>query len=248
MDINQYNKSMDEISVKKYDIEDLENIRSKTLRKEHIKKYVLPVILIGILFINILPSNHPKITITAYAAENEVQLTKKFTEFDLSAMPSDGGNYDDTNGYINFNIYFKCEGQDIKSITYTCSDRTVNRNNRRSALAYYVENMTVPQNEYNTYIKDTSFLYGGYGIGEDTARIVRLIGNAYTVTYEDQSDVQYGLILAATIEKINNFHYYYIKDTIIKVDILFNDGTIQHEKILFKSDGNAFNSVQIRIL
>ena len=248
MDINQYNNSMDEISVKKYEMEELLNKRNKARKKEDKRRYVLAFILIGILLINILPGSNPKITITAYAAEDEVLLSKKFVEFDLKAQLSDGGLYDDNNAYMNYNIYFKCEGQNIKSITYTCSDKEVNLNNRKSASAYYVENMTMTVDEYKKNNQYEDIIYSYYVLEMDMARIVRLVGNSYSVAYEDQSNIQYGLILAATYEKTNNYYNYHINDTIIKVDILFHDGSVQHRKILIKSDGNASNSIKIRIL
>jgi hypothetical protein len=239
---------MDEIHIKKYELEDLLSKRNENLRCVSRRKFVLAFILIGIILINIIPSSRPQITITAYAAENEVMLSNKFAEFDLSAQPLDGGLYDDKNAYMNYNIYFKCEGENIKSITYTCTDKAVTLNNRRSASAYYVQNMTMTVDEYKENNQYEDLIYSYYTTKLNLARIVRLIGNSYSVPYENQSDIQYGLILAATYEKVNNYYNYYINDTIIKVDILFNDGSEQHKKILIKSDGNASNSIKIRIL
>ena len=235
MDINQYNNSMDEINAKSYEIKKLLNKRNKKQKRERRRRYVFAFILIGILLINILPSNSSKIAITAYAAEDEVLLSKKFTEFHLDARLSDGGLYDDKNAYLNYNVYFKCEGENIKSITYTCSDKEVNINNRKSASAYYVENKTMTVDEYKKNNQYEDMIYSYYALEMDMARIVRLIGNSYSVAYQEQNDIQYGLILAATYEETSSYYNYHINDTIIKVNILFNDGSVQHRKILIKS-------------
>ncbi len=117
-------------------------------------------------------------------------------------------------------------------------------NNRRSAPAYYVENLEMTVDEYknNNY---ENMIYSYYAIEMDIARVARLIGNSYSVAYENQSGIQYGLIMAATYEMVGNRYYYRINDTIIKVDILFDDGSVQHKKILMKSDEDAFSRVQI---
>lgn len=79
---------------------------------------------------------------TVYAAENsEVQLTKEFVtikttaELFLGSSSLDSkGNYLDSK--VNYNINFICEGQNIRTITYACSDKKLTRANMSSATAY----------------------------------------------------------------------------------------------------------------
>jgi hypothetical protein len=239
---------MDEIKAKIYTMDELLSKSSKPCRIVKIKKFSLAYALIALLFINILlhetlSGHNTAITVTAYAAESEVELSKDFVDFELSAKPVDGGS-SEIDCYINYNINFRCEGQDIRSITYTCSDQEVTRENRASASAYYVENMIIPIDEFGGIQNDDRALYGYYAPGEDTANVTRLIGNSYRVNYEDQNNIQYGLIIAAMNEDDDR---YSIEETVIKLDIHFNNGSVQHRKIIIKSSQDAFSDIQLRI-
>jgi len=246
MNINEYKKSLDLINVKKFTTEELMNRNNKKITHKKMIKFTFAYILIGFFVLyNIFPLQRPRFTITAYAAENEIQLTNSFVNCNVNVRPLDGGTDNGKDGYVNSNIYFKCEGKDINSITYTCSDQVVNVNNRKSAAAYYVENMIIPRNEYNEHIKDNNFIYGYYAPGGDTANITNLIGNSYSVNYEDQNNKQYGLVIAATVDNTGCLK---INDAIIKIDVYFNDGTIQHKKIVLKSGKDALGDMQIQIL
>lgn len=248
MSISQYKDSMDEIKVRIYTTEELLSKNNKKSRITKIKKFSLAYALIILLFINLimhetLSGHNTAITVTAYAAENELELSKDFVDFELSAMPFDGGS-SEIECYINYNINFRCEGQDIRSITYTCSDQEVTRENKASASAYYVENMIIPIDEFSDTLQDNRSLYGYYAPGENTANVTRLIGNSYSVNYEDQNNIQYGLIIAAKDEKE---YRYSIEKTIIKLEVHFNNGSVQHRKIIIKASQDAFSDIQLRI-
>jgi hypothetical protein len=239
---------MDEIIAKTYTMDELLSKNNKKSRIVKVKKISLAYALIALLFINLLlyeslSGHKTAITVTAYAAENEIELSKDFVNFELSAMPVDGGS-DTSYSYVNYNINFRCEGQDIRSITYTCSDQEVTRSNRESTSAYYVENMIVPIDQYSDIIQENNFLYGYYVPGENTANIRRLIGNSYRVNYGDQNSIQYGLIIAA---KDEDTYRCSIEETVIKLDIYFNDGSVQHRKIIIKASQDAFSDIQIRL-
>lgn len=248
MNTSQYKISMDELKVRRYSYEELlsnhdKRIRCATLKRSSFACAFIALLIIIIVMCEPLFNHNIPVTITAYAAENEVELSKDFVNFDLSARPLNGGSsYNDC--YVNFNIYFKCEGEGIASITYTCYDQEVNRNNRSSAPAYYAENKIIPLEEYNDIIHGESFLYGYYVPGENTANVTTLIGGSYTVSYENQNDIQYGLVISATDD---HAYHYSIEDTVIKLDILFMDGSVQHRKIIIKASPDAFNDVQLRI-
>lgn len=247
MNISQYKNSMDEIKVKMYSLEELLTKNKKRSRITKIRKFSLAYALITLIFIHLLMQetlygHNTTITVTAYAAENAIELSKDFANFELSALPLDGGT-NSTYSYVNYNINFLCEGKDIKSITYTCFDQEVTRSNRTSASAYYVENMIIPLDEYSDTIQDNRFLYGYYVPGGKTANVRRLIGNSYSVNYEDQNDIQYGLIIAAK----DDDYRYSIEETVIKLDIHFNNGSVQHRKIIIKSSQDAFSDIQIRM-
>jgi len=250
MNISQYKKSMDEINVKKYKAEDLIDKNKIKLRPGKWRIYAPAYIIIGILFCNLIlfhnmPGHSSNVIITAYAAEKEIQLTNDFVDFNIDIAPVNGGTSNGKDGYLNSNIYFKCEGQDIKSITYTCSDQMADRSNWDTAPAYYVENMIIPIEEYSSRLQDDDCIYGYYAPGEGTANITKIIGNSYTVTYEEQNNKQYGLIIAASIDDANHYH---INDTLIKIDIHFNNGSTQHKKLIIKSGKDAFSGIQLRML
>ncbi len=248
MSISQYKNSMDEIKARIYTLEDLLAKSNKRCSVIKIKKLSFAYALIALLFINLLlhetlSGHNTAITVTAYAAENEMELSKDFVDFELSALPLDGGS-SEIDCYINYNINFRCEGQDIRSITYSCSDQEVTRENKASASAYYVENMIIPLDDYSDTLSDNRSLYGYYTPGENTANVTRLIGNSYSVNYEDQNNIQYGLIIAA---KDDDAYHYSIEETVIKLDIHFNNGSVQHRKIIIKSSQDAFSDIQIRM-
>ncbi len=246
MNINQYKESMNEIDVKIFTIEDLINKHNKT-RREKIRKKVVILMLGGILFVNFLffSIHRPDITITALAAEQEFLLNNNFIDFNLSATAVDGDASDNNISFVNSDINFICEGRGINYITYSCSDENIELKNRKNAAAYYVENIEIPVSEYHERFNETNILYGSYGYGQTMARITKFVGNSYRVNYETQNDKRYGLVMAATVDDMGNFK---INDTIIKIDIHYNNGTIQHKKLMIESSENAFMAIKIRIL
>jgi hypothetical protein len=104
--------------------------------------------------------------------------------------------------------------------------------------------MIIPLDEYSESLNDNRALYGYYVPGGNIANLTRLIGNSYSVNYEDQNNIQYGLIIAAKDE--DNYRYS-IGETVIKLDIHFHDGSVQHRKIIIKSSQDAFSDIQLRM-
>lgn len=222
--------------------------------KKSIPAYaVIAILIITFILSYDMPMNKPKITITASAAETgETQLSNKFVTFktdttlkNASATIDKLGNYSDAN--INYNIRFLCEGQNIETITYTCSDMDITRDNSSKASAYYVENITMPVDEYlnSDWKNDETFLNGFYGQGEEEAYLTKMIGSSYTVTYDEQLNKQYGLVIAATVDEDENYHF---EDLTIHLEIKMADGSIQHKKLLLHPGKDAFSEVEIRIL
>ncbi|MGB8453712.1 MAG: hypothetical protein WCD89_15480 [Anaerocolumna sp.] len=253
MNMDQYKKSMLEIEVKKIKIEELLNKKTKRVNKLRTVKFI--PILFGIvltLFFIDFSKKSPEIIINVYAAENEITLTKDFVNFELNAMPLIGASTLDKQGhesdsFVNYNINFICKDENIKTITYTCTNQVVTRNNRLDADAYYVENIRMPIEEYTKLdlSQEDNFIFSYHEQGETTENITKLIGNSYTVSYAEQTNKQYGLVIAATTDEDGN---YYVNDIIIKVDIEMEDGSVQHKKILIKPLSDAFSEFQIRVL
>ncbi len=249
MNINQYKKSMDEIIADKIEFNDLLRKNVNKVNKYKFIKEISVCIIVCILIVNLYPftnfSQHtPNIIIKAYAAEKDIPLTNDFINFSLDANKINGG-LDSNRCFVNYNLYFQCEGDNISTITYTCSDQNINVSNRLNATAYYVENTSVPAYEYSNYISNRNFIFGYKAEGEDIAKITKLIGNSYTVDYKNQNNKQYGLVLAGSVDVNGRYQF---DDTIIKVDITLNDNTTQHKKLIIKGSKGSFSEVQIRIL
>lgn len=254
MNMDQYKKSMSEIKVNKFTPEEL--IKKKNLKVKKFRFVKLIPVLCGIIFaVSLLDFNRksPDISINVYAAEKETTLTNDFINFDLNAIPLIGSsNLDEQgkmyNSFVNYNINFICEGENIESITYTCTDQAVTRGNKWKADAYYVENLTIPAEEYENHNwKSYDGFISGYRFGDEANAVVtKLIGNSYTVTYQNQTEKQYGLVMAATTDEEGN---YLVKALTVKIDITMTDGSLVHKEILIKpSDDDAFSKFQIRVL
>lgn len=252
MNMDQYKKSMSEIKVKNMKTEDLLKKNSSKTRKLRVVKLI--PILFSVIFAVILMDVYrdtPDISINVYAAEKEITLTKDFIDLQLTANPLIGSSTIDSKGnkydsFVNYNINFACKGENIETITFTCNDQTVTMNNRLRADAYFVENINIPTDEYNNYKlgTDADFIYGFYGENEDTASVTKLIGNTYTVAYEEQGKSQYGLVIAASVDETGN---YQTDKLTIQVDIKMTDGSSLHKDIVMKPLEDAFEGFQIRV-
>lgn len=252
MNMDQYKKSISEIKVSKIETEDL--IMRKVTKTKKQQKIKLIPILLGVIFaVFFMNFNRetPDISINVYAAEKELTLTKDFIDIQLNANLFNGSSSIDSNGkmydsLVNYNINFACKGENIESITFTCNDQPITIDNLNQADAYFVENLQIPIEEFhNSQLgPDSNYLYGFYGVNEDTASLIKLIGNTYTLSYEEQGDYQYGLVIAASVDEAGN---YQTSKLTIQVDIKMTDGTSLHKEIVMKPLKDAFEGFQIRV-
>lgn len=256
MNLNEYKNAMSEIKVNTEEVEASIHRKMNHGVKERVKRLVpafaaIMVMVIIFAFWYEIPSNSPAISMTVYAAEQEVPLTKEFVMISANANPFFGSSSIDENGNyydskMNYNINFKCEGEDIETITYICSDQEITRGNM-SVAAYYVENITMPLEEYKKYreFEDEQFLCGFYGEGEANANITKLIGSSYTVNYEEQRNIQYGLVVVASVDGEGD---YIMEDLTLRVEIQLKDGSVVEKKILLDFGETGFSEIGIRIL
>ncbi|MDF2943354.1 MAG: hypothetical protein K0S01_2212 [Herbinix sp.] len=261
MNICEYKNAMSEIVVKTAGIEEMLykklNKNEKNKYKKWIPSYAIAVIAVFVfLFLQGLPATEPMILMTVYAADNDgIPLSNEYVNIKTNAIPLMGSSTIDTQGnyfdsMVNFNINITCEGlegQEIQTITYTCSDKEVTRGNITSSIVYYVENITMPVEEYKNYKiqEDEKFLSGFYGEGEEIAHLTRLVGNSYTVTYAEQANKQYGIVVASTTDEKGTYHF---EDFVIKAEIKLRDGSVVKKKLLVHSGEDAFTEIEIRIL
>jgi hypothetical protein len=234
------------------------NSRNKINNKTKVRRMVPALAFMLVLSLVIVfwyrnPANIPVITMKVSAAEQgTVNLSREFVAINTQAQPFFGGytvdsqgNYTDAD--ITYNINFICEGEGIASITYICSDQEITRSNRSEVAAYYVENVTLSTEEYKSLPPDKgdNFICGFYGEGEDTATNIYLIGSSYTVTYEEQQNIKYGLVVAATVDQEERFH---CEDLRITARITMADGSEISKQLLLVFGEDAFKEVQIKIL
>jgi hypothetical protein len=261
MNLDDYREAMKEIPV----VTELEEklyerikIRDKINNKNKMKRAIpafatVFVLLISFFIWNSNPFVIPTITMKVYAAEQGiVNLSKDFVTIASLAQPFYGGYAVGPDGSISdanitYNIHLLVEGEGVDSITYSCSEEEITRDNRSGAKAYYVENITLPVEEYKNSAKDRGedFICGFYGEGEATATIIRMIGSSYTVDYNDQENINYGLVVAATIEKEREFH---CEDLQLTASINMTDGSVITKKLLVVFGEDAFHEVQIKII
>lgn len=258
MKLSEYKEAMEEI---KFDSTNLgESFQNKRKSQMIIKRKkaaaalaMAAVLIVCMLFTQDFKDVEPAISVTVYAAEKEgVQLTKDFVDIKMNANMNYGEYSVDSDGKavnpeVNYNIYVKCEGQDIESITYSTTDKEITRNNLGSTSAYYVENLTMPVGEYKktNWQKDETFLSGFYGVYENEASVTKLIGNSYTVTYENQMNKQYGLVVNSTVDEESKFHF---EDFSIKVNITLKDGSSFQKELIVHAGDNAETEIEMKLL
>lgn len=194
----------------------------------------------------------PAVAIKVYAAEEEIPLSREFITIDEQVNPFYAGYTEDNQGKkqdatVTYHIRFSCEGEGIDTITYILSEKEVTRDNRSSAQAYYVENITLPVEEYRQLQQDKmeGFISGFYGTGEEDATIINMIGSSYTVKYDEQQEIDYGLVVAAAVDEEDKFH---CEDLIIRVRIGMKDGKTVNKQLLLNFGEDSFRTVRVKIL
>ncbi|MFA9462711.1 MAG: hypothetical protein ACERKN_00305 [Velocimicrobium sp.] len=250
MNIEEYKMAMqnvyvntDKIVFRFENTVDLQSKRGKKPRAFNFKKVIfacaMTVVLLSVL-LNYKPlatRNVSNFTITVYASDlnkelilsdNPITLSTS-SQFNIKAISNEGN--ENSTGSINFDLNFKCDGENIKDITYQLSNQTISRENKEKALAWFAENASYNTN-YNSLYKDDKDVYRVYR--NDTTHIyyvTKMIGNAYTVRYENQDDKNYALELNLFKDDNNNLT---AKNFTITVTITLNDGTTLEKHILVR--------------
>ena len=93
--------------------------------------------------------------------------------------------------------------------------------------------------------KEENFISGFYGEGEEDATIIKMIGSSYTVKDEEQEEIAYGLVVAASVDEEENFR---CEDLVIRIKIGMEDGSTVNKQLLLEFGEDAFHEVQIKIL
>ena len=213
MNIEEYKRAMQEVYVStdkiKLRFQNTIDEKMKHIKIVHPHNFnkkilvcVMSFILIFVLvnFIPLTKGDISKFTITVYASDLNKELFLSKTpitlstsnQFNIQAITNEGK--DSETGSINFDLNFKCEGKNIRKITYQLSDKTISRENRGEAVAWFAEN----DDSYGTFPDSTSnedvSVYRSYRDNTNhTCYVTKMIGNSYSVDYENQNDKQYAL-------------------------------------------------------
>lgn len=235
MKISHYNSAMDQINV---NVEEVllrfkkENAREKDIKSKRIGYHIprnvsvamASIVLIIVLVTSFVGKTGSEIdilfSVNAAGSDERMEISdepvhvKSNSEFNIMGTSSGRGS-------VNFDIDIKCEGIEIDSITYKLPGETITRDNRINAIAWFSENVTLPAGEYLDYKGDTS-LYEVMGDGTEK-HIKRMIGNNYTVAYDGQDEIEYGLEINFDIDENGKV---IANEFFIEVEVVMTDGSI----------------------
>ncbi|MBD5462574.1 MAG: hypothetical protein HDR24_05875 [Lachnospiraceae bacterium] len=251
MNMNRYHQFLNELEIKHFSVDELVEEcqkRDQKLQKKRIFYSAVCLIFIGVFAVNLIRIEAP-VTITVYAAEgNHIDLsdevTSSYLAADVSYMVSSVEEDFETN--INLSFYF--DGKNIDVITLTCSDTEISRKNLKSQSAYFVENIPFDSNMYLQMMKEYESKENFLNIisSESFSVITMLIGNSYSILYNEQDAWQYGIVLHAYKTKNGT---YAITETIINVDILLENGkTVQRRIKIDACDDILTQGIEISLI
>jgi hypothetical protein len=243
MNIREYKKAMDEISVNTNTIKDKvkDSVRNEKYLALRYKKIILACITaIAILLVPTVSrilnvESIPDITLTVLANSGEAEtlsdepvvLTPYYQENMLQYSKFDNGL---KKGSINFNLNFQCEGETIKEITYKLSDQTITRENRNEFTAWFAENQIYNSSSdaQNNKDKTTYRIVGDFK--NQRHEVTKMIGSYYTVSYGNQNSKQYALEINLTQDETGKLNCE--KFTINVIIVLEDESTIEKQIVV----------------
>lgn len=258
MNIDDYKKAMQSYSV------DTNRIKSRFEETKEKKSYqasrnkkcifvsVILTALISLLF-NFNKANDKNISdysFSVFASSREMEktlsdipiiLTNEFKMMEVSNM---GNEY--AEGSINFDLNFRCMGENISKITYKLSDKLISCENRYKYEAWFAEN-----SPYDITANSDKSVYMRLGkVGEKYSFVKKMIGSSYTVNYENQNDKNYELEIQLKPDKEGNMT---AKEFIITAVITLNDGMKIEKHILvhplkYRTSGNTPPKIEMRLM
>lgn len=249
MNLNDYIKTMDEIHVDQEKL--IKKIQEKnSFGQPYKRRPALPrlaaavlvfALLAAILCKPSLPGQKEGFSITVHAAESESTLLPgEETSIHYTASPLyEFVDTDTQKGMINYNLWLECTGEGIASVTYRCLDTPVKKEEIGNVPCYFVRNKTIPSAELAQY----DYIRSLQPSGEDVCHIVQLVGNEYTVPYEDQAGQCTGIEFPITKDGEN------AKAEPFTIDVLItlNDGSTQYLKLLLTPMADAFSDLKIEL-
>lgn len=183
--------------------------------------------------------------ITANAAEITHEQSASITLDDGAMNYGYGGDFGEP--VFDYNTVFpiKCKGTNIDTVTYSISNSAFQisyLDNNPVLSGTELENTLnvgshspKAHNGKTTYIKQYSSFTLSYDNQESDNFIIDIVG--LTHLSEEEYDI---LFSDVQIEEEAKFFNNLLKDSVIDVAVKFNDGTIQHEKILIGCEARPY--------
>jgi len=240
MNIDEYQKAVKEIHVDtdkiktRFENELYDKSKDKLnpifFRRPVFLCFMSLVLILVLVSTNLLSQgNTSNFSITVYASDKNNEFILSDTPVTLSASTQfnmDGITNGETS-VVNFDLNLKCKGENIKKITYQLSDKEITKENMEDAIAWFAENVSYVAGSDLRNRNDKS-IYEYYSSGNQCF-LTKMIGNAYSVDYENQNDKNYALVISLYKNKKGNFT---AKDFTITVNISLNDGKSLEEQIV----------------
>ena len=251
MNINEYKNDIDTIEVKRPSMKDLENCMQKKKRQSNYAKgAILSIALVITLVISAVISPQSRLmTITVHAADGEkVSLSRKETTYKLEALASLVASDEQGLGTCNMELFFTVEGEDIDEVTISSSDDKIDREDIGKVDAYFVKIEKVTTKIYATLRKEDEtkgLLLWSIQEGEsDEVMYATLVGNSYSVKYDEQDKEQYALAIKVSE---NNDGTFSNEEILLNAKIEYLDGTIENKKIKIFASDDVFSGIQIAL-
>lgn len=258
MKIQDYNKAMNEIHVNQETL--VRKIQEKQVSGQTQRIFftglrtVLAVVLALVLFAGALFKFSPmpqkdSFTILAYAAGSDgILLSEEPVDILYDSRPKYLFSSEGT-GEVNYQLWFRCEGDHIESITYRCSDEPITRSDLSRVPCYFVENRTVSIEERKECENQDNFLKSMTDTESGSSDIVQLIGNEYTVPYQKQDTPNSAIEVRCTTEKgSDDFLTAHAEPFTIEIIQTLTDGSTRTSTLLLTPLENAFDGLEIHIL
>lgn len=251
MNINGYKNLMDSIIVKKCTLEELEyKLNKKRQRK---KSTFIAMAVISSLLIIAIPSvllpMEDSFMVAVYAADGQkAELSKGQDHFKLDLFPSMVEYYPESDqGIVNTELTFEFEGEDIDSITLSCSEKIIERDDLATVNAYFTKYSKIKKSVYKNEIEviESQDNFLGCKYDEDEVTVMTLVGNAYTVEYNEQNLFKYGLTMNVKSNKNNE---YSTEELILDIKINHLDGRTQYKKIRIDATDDVLSGINIHLL
>ena len=154
MNINQYKNTLDTISLKQYSIEELQKImKNKRKKKQKIIVMMICIMLLSVIITPKLFVKNESYIISVYASNgSETNLSNELKKIDINTEAKYASTLDDMKeSDLNINIFFGIEGENIKTVTFKCSDNEITRNNLSKEQVYFIENIAFLWHKLSKY-------------------------------------------------------------------------------------------------